>query len=105
MRTKLKKAQVTGENETEIQRIQERLDIAQQQVSAAEAEKIAHAAAEGIDLKQLKIDAALAKAGVTKIERALHACESDEERTELTADLALKKETAQQLAQQLARFE
>lgn len=105
MRTKLKKAQVSGEDEAEISRLAQRLDQAQQQVSAVEAEKTAQAAALGIDLKQLKIDAALAKAAVTKLDRAINASESEDERSKLGAELAQKQATALQLSQQLARFE
>jgi len=105
MRTKLKKAKASGEDEAEISRLVERLDQAQQQVWAVEAEKTAQATAQGIDLKQLKIDAALAKAAVTKLDRAINASESEDERSKLSVELAQKQETALQLSQQLARFE
>ena len=105
MRTKLKKAKATEADAAEIEELETRLNEAQTLLSAAEEQQVAKAAAEGIDLKQLKIDAALAKAAVTKAERAAKAAESDEEREQLEAELPHKRETAEHLAQQLARFE
>lgn len=105
MRTKLKKAKASEVDAAEILELEARLNTAQAELNTAEEQQMAKAAAAGIDLKQLKIDAALAKAAVTKTERAAKAAETDEEREQLEADLPQKRETAEQLAQQLARFE
>lgn len=105
MRTKLKKANAANANPAEIEELETRLSAAQAELTAAEQQQIDRAAAEGIDLKQLKIDAALAKAAVTKAERAAKAAETDEERLTLESELPPKRETAEKLAAQLARFE
>ncbi len=105
MRTKLKKAKASDPESSEIEALESRLADAAATLKAAEDKQIERAAAEGIDLKQLKIDAALAKAAVTKIERAAKAAQNDEEREQLEAELPQKREAAEGLAQQLARFE
>lgn len=113
MRTKLKKAEKQlilaeegtdiTELEAEIAELKLRHDEAQATYDAAEAEKIAAAAAEGVDLKQLKIDAALARAAVTKAERALSKAE-ETEKNELEASLVTAKAQAEQLNSTLERF-
>ena len=105
MRTKLKKAKAGNPESSEIASLESRLAEASATLKAAEDKQIERAAAEGIDLKQLKIDAALAKAAVTKLERAAKAAQSDDERETLEAQLPQKREEADQLAQKLARFE
>lgn len=105
MRTKLKKAKASDPQSSEIEVLESRLAEATATLEAAEAKQIERAVAEGIDLKQLKIDAALAKAAVTKLERAARAAQDDEERETLEAELPQKRQAAEQLAQQLARFE
>lgn len=101
MRTKLKKAEkalsdATESDDTqalqqEIDRLTQLHDEAKARLDAAEADKIAAAAAQGIDLKQLKIDAALARAAVTKAERALQKASDGGE-----ADLSALQQTLQQ---------
>jgi len=105
MRTKLKKARATDPDSSEIEHLERRLEQASATLKQAEDQQIAAAAAEGIDLKQLKIDAALAKAAVTKLERAANAAQTDEEREQLEAQLPQRRTEAQNLASQLARFE
>ena len=105
MRTKLKKAKASDPESSEIALLESRLADASASLKAAEDKQIELAAAEGVDLKQLKIDAALAKAAVTKLERTAKAAQSDEEREPLEAQLPQKREEAEQLAEKLARFE
>ena len=113
MRTKLKKAEKqlneteegedTSALEAEITQLKQRHDDAKATFDAAEAEKIAAAASEGIDLKQLKIDAALARAAVTKAERALSKAE-DTEKSDLEASLLSAQAQADKLNSTLERF-
>nr|WP_320137048.1 electron transport complex subunit RsxC [uncultured Amphritea sp.] len=113
MRTKLKKAEKQlnelpeGEDNTplvaEIEALRARHDKAKATFDAAEAEKIAAAASEGIDLKQLKIDAALARAAVTKAERALSKAEDDSKQP-LETELLTIRAKAEQLNATLERF-
>ncbi|GGK76011.1 electron transport complex subunit RsxC [Amphritea balenae] len=113
MRTKLKKAEKqlseaddsedTSELAAEIEQLKQRHDEAKATLDKAEAEKIAAAAQEGIDLKQLKIDAALARAAVTKVERALSKAEQDS-KDSLEAELISAKAQAEQLNSTLERF-
>lgn len=105
MRTKLKKAKASDPESPEIATLEERLNAASETLKAAEQKQIERAASEGIDLKQLKIDAALAKAALTKLERAIKGAESDEHRSDMEAQLPEIRERADSLAQQLARFE
>lgn len=110
MRTKLKKAEKQrAESEdadpsldAEIEQLKQRHDEAKAALDAAEAKLVAAAAKEGIDLKQLKIDAALARAEVTKAERALSKAEDDT--SELEAALIAAKTQADQLSATLERF-
>ena len=71
---------------------------------AAEAEKIAAAAQQGIDLKQLKIDAALARAAVTKAERTLSKADASINVSELERSLVAAKQQADNLNTTLERF-
>lgn len=118
MRTKLKKAEKSlaeiaegdalyRELEEEIKRLQERHDEAKARLDEAEAIKSKEAQAQGIDLKKLKIDAALARAAVTKAERAIKkAQESDgEDLAQLQAELVAAEQQANQLNQTLSQFE
>ncbi len=112
MRTKLKKAEkqrAESDNtdpalDAEIEQLKQRHDEAKAALDAAEAELIAAAAKEGIDLKQLKIDAALARAEVTKAERALSKVEDASDTSELEAALVAAKTQADQLSATLERF-
>ncbi|WP_417226319.1 electron transport complex subunit RsxC [Amphritea sp.] len=113
MRTKLKKAEKQlaeqsedGDNSAliaEIEALKARHDAAKASFDAAEAEKIAAAAAQGINLKQLKIDAAMARAAVTKAERALSKAEPDKRQT-LEAKLLTVRAEAEKLNATLERF-
>lgn len=105
MRTKLKKAKAGDAQSDEIDALERRLEEASLTLKRAEEQQIAAAAAQGVDLKQLKIDAAMAKAAVTKLERAAKAATTDQEREELEANLPQKRSEADALAQQLARYE
>ncbi|MCV6612395.1 MAG: electron transport complex subunit RsxC [Amphritea sp.] len=112
MRTKLKKAEKQRTEsegsdpalDAEIEQLKQRHDEAKAALDAAEAELIAAAAKEGIDLKQLKIDAALARAEVTKAERALSKVEDASDKSELEAALVAAKTQADQLSATLERF-
>ncbi|MBR9867721.1 MAG: electron transport complex subunit RsxC [Oceanospirillales bacterium] len=113
MRTKLKKAEkqlaelAEGEAnpalEADIAELKARHDVAQAIFNAAEAEKAADAARQGIDLKQLKIDAAMARAAVTKAERALSKAEADHKQT-LEEELLAARTEAEKLNSTLERF-
>ncbi|BBB25575.1 electron transport complex subunit RsxC [Amphritea japonica] len=117
MRTKLKKAEkqlaelsddekespLASELVTEINQLQQRHDAAKVTYDSAEKVLIESAAQEGIDLKQLKIDAALARAAVTKVERALTKAE-DESKHSLEEELLTARAQAEQLNATLERF-
>lgn len=119
MRTKLKKAQQAieavkeqGDTEdlSELNAEVERLTTLHNEAKAAfdayEKTQIDKAAAEGIDLKQLKIDAAMARAAVTKAERA--AKKAREEKVEdlsgIEQQLVVAQQEAEHLNQTLSRF-
>lgn len=118
MRTKLKKAETLlasadadSEQATELQQEISRLtqlhQEAKAQLDAEEAGKIEAAAAQGIDLKQLKIDAALARAAVTKLERSIKK-EQEAEQSDLDAlqaELVSAQQQAAQLTHTLSQFE
>ncbi|NVK40010.1 MAG: electron transport complex subunit RsxC [Oceanospirillaceae bacterium] len=108
MRTKLKKAEKAlddGEgSEVEVQELRQRHDAAKAELDAAEQARVAEAAAVGVDLKQLQIDAAMARAAVTKAERALGKA-ADEERAPLEQALREASRKADELNQTLSRFE
>ncbi|EAR62436.1 electron transport complex subunit RsxC [Neptuniibacter caesariensis] len=113
MRTKLKKAQAAldeSEDDTELQAEVERLSKAHDEAKAAfdayEKEQIDKAAAEGVDLKQLKIDAAMARAAVTKAERALDKAREaqQDDLPEIEQQLMAAQQEAEKLNQTLNRF-
>ncbi|MEH6578267.1 MAG: electron transport complex subunit RsxC [Amphritea sp.] len=114
MRTKLKKAEKQLEESaagsdtstltTEIEQLKQRHAEAKATFDAAEADKIAAAAQQGIDLKQLKIDAALARAAVTKAERALSKADDNVNVSELEQSLVVAKQQADNLNITLERF-
>jgi len=116
MRTKLRKAEKQLEESddqdrsairSEIDNLQQRYQSAQQQYDEAEAALVTEAAAEGIDLKQLKIDAAMARASVTKVKRALEKArqESAEDLSELQQALSEAEQKSESLNETLSRFE
>ncbi len=121
MRTKLKKAQTLldtaesdaslPENEldllkTEVERLTQLHHEAKEKLDAHDKVLIDKAAAAGIDLKKLKIDAAMARAAVTKAERA--ATKAREAQTEDLSDieqeLVIAQQKAEKINQTLSRF-
>ena len=68
--------------------------------------QIDKAAAEGIDLKQLKIDAAMARAAVTKAERAAKKAREEkiEDLSGIEQELVVAQQEAEHLNQTLSRF-
>ncbi|MCP4598250.1 electron transport complex subunit RsxC [Neptuniibacter sp.] len=114
MRTKLKKAQnalddAGGEDAelaAEVERLSKLHDEAKAAFDAYESEQIEKAAAEGIDLKQLKIDAAMARAAVTKAERALSKArdENQDDLPSIEQQLVVAQQESDQLNQTLSRF-
>ncbi|MBA4502341.1 electron transport complex subunit RsxC [Marinobacterium marinum] len=106
MRTKLKKAEAAlanleGEARTQAEQalteLRQRHAAADQAFKAAEQMQIEAAAAQGVDLKKLKVDAAMARAAVTKLERALGKTEDEQERTALESQLVTARDKAEQL--------
>ncbi|MGB0204750.1 MAG: electron transport complex subunit RsxC [Neptuniibacter sp.] len=116
MRTKLKKAQSAldeageggdrAELEAEVQRLTELHDAAKAEFDAYESKQAEKAAAEGIDLKQLKIDAAMARAAVTKAERALTKAKEDnvDDLPSMEEQLLSAQQESDKLNQTLSRF-
>ncbi len=113
MRTKLKKARAAltetpddPELQAEVERLTTMHDEAKAAFDAYEAAQIEKAAAEGIDLKQLKIDAAMARAAVTKAERALSKAREDQQDdlADMEQQLAIAQQNAEKLNQTLERF-
>lgn len=115
MRTKLKKAQAAldeaeDDNQSELKAEVERLTLAHEEakVKLDEYEKIQldKAAAEGVDLKQLKVDAAMARAAVTKAERAAEKAreEQTDDLTDIEQQLIVAQQKSEQLNQTLSRF-
>ena len=116
MRTKLKKAQNaldeaeegadTAELEAEVERLNKLHDEAKSAFDAYESQQLEKAAAEGIDLKQLKIDAAMARAAVTKAERALNKAKEEniDELPSMEEQLLSAQQEAEKLNQTLSRF-
>lgn len=114
MRTKLKKAEKQLEEsdseadtqalQADIAQLKQRHADAKHRLDAAEAEKIAAAAQQGIDLKQLKIDAALARAAVTKAERALSKTDDALQVSTLEQTLQVARQQADSLNSTLERF-
>lgn len=113
MRTKLKKAEkalAEAPDDTaladEVARLTQSHDEAKQAFEAGEATQIEQAAAQGVNLKQLKIDAAMARAAVTKIERAIKkASEQDSDLSELETELVGAQQHADKLNSTLSQFE
>ncbi len=114
MRTKLKKAEaglegLEGEEreqaEKALKELRQRHEAADKAFKAAEQALIDAAAAKGVDLKQLKIDAAMARAAVTKLERSLSKTEDDSARTSLESELADAKRKADELTETLKQHE
>jgi len=115
MRTKLKKAQNalddaedsdTAELEAEVERLTKLHEEAKQAFDAYEIQLIEKAAEEGIDLKKLKIDAAMARAAVTKAERALTKAREDnvDDLPSMEEQLVAAQQEAEKLNQTLSRF-
>jgi electron transport complex protein RnfC len=115
MRTKLKKSQTALDScedaeekarlEQEVADLKQRFDQATAAFEKAEQAQIEAAAKDGVDLKQLRIDAAMARAAVTKSERALSKAESDDERSTIEQDLVAAREKAETLNQTLSQYE
>ncbi|MGH1463397.1 MAG: electron transport complex subunit RsxC [Neptuniibacter sp.] len=115
MRTKLKKAQTAldaaadgdlAELQAEVDRLTIQHDEAKAAFDAYENQQIQKAAAEGVDLKQLKIEAAMARAEVIKAERALTKARdaSPEELPDIEQQLVTAQQKADKLNQTLSRF-
>ena len=119
MRTKLKKAEkalgeadagsdTAVELKAEIDRLTSLHNEAKLALDAVEAKQQADAAKQGIDLKQLKVDAAMARAAVTKAERAIKKQQETEPEAELTSlkeSLVAAQNHAEQLNKTLSQFE
>ncbi|SFG65053.1 electron transport complex subunit RsxC [Neptunomonas qingdaonensis] len=118
MRTKLKKAEklleATDENSAEASELQQEItrltqlhQEAKAQLDAEEAIRIKAAAAQGIDLKQLKIDAALARAAATKLQRSIKKEQESEQNNldALQAELITAQQQADKLTHTLSQFE
>jgi electron transport complex protein RnfC len=115
MRTKLKKAQAAlddaeddnlSELTAEVERLTTAHDEAKASLDAYESVQFDKAAAEGIDLKQLKIDAAMARAAVIKAERAAQKAreEQSDDLSDIEQQLIVAQQDAEQLNQTLSRF-
>lgn len=115
MRTKLKKAQTAldsaaeseqAELQAEVDRLAQLHDEAKAQFDAYEQKQVERAAQEGVDLKQLKIDAAMARAAVTKAERALSKAQDEpsDALPTIKQDLLAAQQKAEQLNQTLSRY-
>ncbi|SIS99569.1 electron transport complex subunit RsxC [Neptunomonas antarctica] len=123
MRTKLKKAEKAmelteasspeaTELEQEISRLTQLHQQAKTQLDNEEARKTSIAAAQGVDLKKLKIDAALARAAVTKLERSIKKLQetaepelNSPELDKLQSELAAAQQKATLLNNTLSQFE
>jgi electron transport complex protein RnfC len=114
MRTKLKKAEKRLQDaaeddkpgqQQEVADLQARLESAKAELAAAEQVRIDAAAAAGFDLKQLQVDAAMARAEVTRTERALSKAEPDTATAALEQALQQARTRAGELNQTLSRFE
>lgn len=116
-RTKLKKARDALKNAEDkglegidklratLTTLEQKAEQAEQAFKAAEQAQLGAAAAQGVDLKQLKIDAAMARAAVTKLERALAKTEDQQARTEIETELTAARDKADQLNQTLQQHE
>ncbi|MBR9828762.1 MAG: electron transport complex subunit RsxC [Oceanospirillales bacterium] len=114
MRTKIKKAETAlaeldgearAQAEQDLSTLRQRHEEADKAFKAAEQAQIDAAAAQGVDLKKLKIDAAMARAAVTKLERSLAKTEEDEARAALEAELAIARAKADTLNNTLKQHE
>jgi electron transport complex protein RnfC len=113
-RTKLKKARDALKNAEEkgldgidalratLTDLERKSEEAEQALKAAEQAEAAVAAEKGIDIKQLKIDAAMARAAVTKLERALAKTEDEQARRELETELVAARKRSDTLNQTLS---
>jgi len=113
-RTKLKKARDALKNAEDkgldgidalrepLTDLEQKAEAAEQAFKAAEQAEAAAAAEKGVDLKQLKIDAAMARAAVTKLERALGKTEDEQARREMEAELVGARQKADELNQRLS---
>jgi len=113
-RTKLKKAREALKNAEEkgldgvdalrstLQSLEQKAAAAEQEYKAAEQAESTSAAEQGVDLKQLKIDAAMARAAVTRLERALDKTEDEQARREMESDLIEARKKAEELNQRLS---
>ena len=114
LRTKIKKAE-TALNDLEgearqqaeqaLNELRQRHGDADKTFKAAEQAQIDAAAAQGVDLKQLKIDAAMARAAVTKLERALSKTAAETERAALETQLVAARDKADTLNNTLQQHE
>ncbi|WP_432698530.1 electron transport complex subunit RsxC [Marinobacterium sp. YM272] len=115
MRTKLKKAETALETaesddqraqlQTEVDELKKRFDEATEAFNKVEKAKMDAAAQAGIDLKQLRIDAAMAKAAITKGERALKKAEADAEREQIEQELVAAKAKSDELHKTLSQYD
>jgi electron transport complex protein RnfC len=106
MRTKLKKAEAAEEiDDSEIEALKTRLEEASKAHADADNALIEKAQGAGIDLKQLRIDVAMAKVAVTKIERAISKSDDETEQETLKTDLESAKSHYDQLESQLKPYE
>ncbi len=115
MRTKLKKAESAleaAESDTEraalqsdVDELKKRFDEATEAFNKVEQAKMDAAANAGIDLKQLRIDAAMAKAAITKGERALKKAEADEERAQIEQELVAARAKSDELNKTLSQYD
>ncbi|MBV0932790.1 electron transport complex subunit RsxC [Marinobacterium weihaiense] len=114
MRTKIKKAETAlaglegearSQAEQALEELRQRHAEADKAFKSAEQAQLDAAAAQGVDLKQLKIDAAMARAAVTKLERSLAKSEANDERASLEAELAAARDKAENLNTTLKQHE
>ncbi|SEA97604.1 electron transport complex subunit RsxC [Marinobacterium iners] len=113
-RTKLKKARDALKNAEDkgldgidalrvtLTDLEQKSEEAEQAFKAAEQAEAAAAAEKGVDLKQLKIDAAMARAAVTKLERALTKTEDEQARREMETELVEARKKSDALNQSLS---
>ncbi|GGC00925.1 electron transport complex subunit C [Marinobacterium zhoushanense] len=115
MRTKLKKAESALDGcedeaeiarmKTEVNELKQRFEQATAEFDKAEQALIERAAKSGIDLKQLRIDAAMARAAVTKGERSLSKADNDDERSQIEQELTSARAKADELNLTLSQYE
>jgi electron transport complex protein RnfC len=106
MRTKLKKAEAAEDkDQNEIKALKARLEEATQAHADADHALIELANNAGIDLKQLRIDVAMAKVAVTKAERMISKSDDEKEQETLKTELTSAKSKLAQLETQLKPYE